>query len=260
MGISCSQCIEYEEIPYEKLKDFAENGDPILFVGSGLFSWEVQIATCSLQSHIALIVKLPNDFEDDLFEGKRSQDGLYMLQSLNGIIKGIPDVLTGKEKGGLQLNSLKACMSCCIADVTIRRLIIEKKYKKELDPTNKNSALYKYMKKYKGAPYEQHFSELCLSIMPFCHPSDNKDSLFCSELVAEVYRDIGILPKEINSSEYIPKSFSDMETDGFYEFWHSKHSNQSTLVDNKTHLSLPYRILKPIKEKKKNHHSTEMKK
>ena len=41
-----------------------------------------------------------------------------------------------------------------------------------------------------------------------CHDFCDDRSFFCSELIASVYKVIGILPKEISASQYWPGSFS----------------------------------------------------
>ena len=100
-------------------------GDILLFSGSGCNSCKIKFATNSPFSHIALVLKTSyfkkkKRGSDELVDVDPHQ--LYMFHSINGEIKGIKDLLTGKVRSGVQINSLTKCMSCCIADVYFRRL------------------------------------------------------------------------------------------------------------------------------------------
>lgn len=46
------------------------------------------------------------------------------------------------------------------------------------------------------------------SILPTANQKKKYDSFFCSQLVAAAYKHVGILPKELSTTQYWPVTFS----------------------------------------------------
>lgn len=79
------------------------------------------------------------------------------------------------------------------------------------------SRVHRTAEGYSDRPFEECFSDFvkawvtrnggscCCS---FCDKGEDETSLFCSELVAAVYRGVGLVPKERDSNSYLPKDFS----------------------------------------------------
>ena len=85
----------------------------------------------------------------------------------------------------------------------LRASILEKKKLKKLDALRKEL---------RGRPYEQNYAELFKSAYDFMSGANEEDlsSLFCSELVAEAYQQLGMLKNQKPSNEYVPADFSSL--------------------------------------------------
>jgi hypothetical protein len=71
-------------------------------------------------------------------------------------------------------------------------------------------ALNNFRHEVSGRPYEKDKIELLKAAYDGIFGDNKEDlsSLFCSELVAEVYQKMGLLTEKLPSNEYIPKDFS----------------------------------------------------
>ena len=84
----------------------------------------------------------------------------------------------------------------------------------------KRKTMYKqlldFRKEVQGRPYEKNKMELILSAMDFQeeylsflrNKKEDLSSLFCSELVAEAYKRMGLLSDKLLSNEYTPDDFA----------------------------------------------------
>ena len=76
--------------------------------------------------------------------------------------------------------------------------------------------LLKYRKEVQGTPYEKNDLEMARSALDFHeeylsflrNTHEDLSSLFCSELVAEAYKHMGILNTDKLSNEFTPDDFS----------------------------------------------------
>lgn len=216
---------DVDSIDYESWKEDLVNGSIILFIAGGFNSLLVQTTTMSPYSHIGMIIKT------DRFKNQEgsADDGLYLWHSVNGIIPGFLDMITKSEKTGPQLNNLRGLLGKCSAIFHVRKLIIPNELKKpnkvqisfdilrshvkyNMDISNDDSKLLKFMKIAVEKPFELHTTELIKSAFHFFNmkPQDNHDSFFCSELIADSYKSVGILPIYVNGSDYLPKDFGHM--------------------------------------------------
>jgi hypothetical protein len=269
MGFGLSKDKILCTVDLKQASAFLKTGDILLFAGSGCNSCEIQFATWSIYSHIAIVLKTDHfkkrrrksKDSDEWIEVDVDPNQLYMLHSINGEIKGVKDLLTGKSRSGVQINSLTKCMSCCIADVHFRQLLLPKKgpyireqaereppmsksvqrtrdqiRNEDFDLNNKNSKIYRFIKWVQRKPYELVFMDMvdaAVCCMP--HPENKKESFFCSELVADFYKFFGILPDNINTSEYIPKDFaimSDLKLNSEYEETYPYGSAQPSITES----------------------------
>ena len=74
--------------------------------------------------------------------------------------------------------------------------------------------LSRFRQKVRDRPYEEHVIQMVKAVWdgPLGHVEEDLSSLFCSELVAEAYQSMGLLPASESggkpSTEYTPKNFS----------------------------------------------------
>lgn len=122
------------------------------------------------------------------------------------------DIESGKVRKGVELLPLtNKVFSGWYDRVAVRRLTgIEDAKRQEM-----YEGLLKFRKEVQGRPYEKHKTELILSAFDFQeeylsflrNTKEDLSSLFCSELVAEAYKRMGLLTGKL-SNEYTPDDFS----------------------------------------------------
>ncbi len=175
-------------------------GDIMLFSASNFQSWLIRLATCSPYSHVAMVVRSP-----PLSDAARGAHGpLYVWHSPATRIRGVPDVLTGCEKRGPQLNDLSLLMRNAFCCVHLRRLRCQ---------TTKVStpALLCWMRTEVPKKYERDYVQLWRSAYDGPGGRNRRDlsSYFCSELVAQAYIEAGLLDGSVQpSNEYTPADFA----------------------------------------------------
>lgn len=175
---------------YESLRKKIKTGDVILFSGKSGFSAGIKWMTKSHWSHVGMAIRLP-DWDTVL---------LWESTTLNDI----QDVESGLEKKGVQLVPLSLRIANYRGDVAVRHLL-------DVEFTIAMIASLKELRtELKNRPYEQDKVELVKSVYegPWGTNQEDLSSLFCSELVAEAYQRLGLLPLEVPSNEYTPKDFS----------------------------------------------------
>jgi len=196
----------------------------------GKFSDVIKEATDSKWSHTALIVT-------GKYENKRFKSG-----EIDYVVE------FSKEVNGLRitrlheyLDSYKAYMEVVVVEnLDVSEDDKNKVYKFVNDIIEKNIPYEKYTKDFKYALSGPHL--------------DNKDdgkkigdttSYFCSEFVAEVYKLLGLIPKEISSNSYLPCHFGG---DGIKKFKNNIFKLLPKLLNNNNSiLNYPYN-LKVIKK------------
>lgn len=123
------------------------------------------------------------------------------------------DISSGKVRKGVELLPLsRKIFSGWYNRVAIRRLTgIDNEKRAQM-----YEDLLAFRKEVQGRPYEQHMIELLLSsinvqekYLTFLrNTEEDLSSLFCSELVAEAYKRMGLLGSERLSNTYTPDDFS----------------------------------------------------
>lgn len=123
------------------------------------------------------------------------------------------DIESGRVRKGVELLPLEQkIFSGWYNRVAIRRLTgIDDAKRQEM-----YKQLLKFRKEVQGRPYEKSKMEMILSAIDFQeeylsflrNKKEDLSSLFCSELVAEAYKRMGLLSDKLLSNEYTPDDFT----------------------------------------------------
>jgi hypothetical protein len=186
---------EKNSYSYADLRSGLKTGDILLFSGKGGISDGIKFFCGSKWSHVAMVYRILDGLEDSVFCWESTT------------LSNIPDAETGKLTKGVQRVELSERLERCFAagyEVSVRKL------NQKLD-MNMLKALDDFRRKISGRPYEKNRLELIKSAYDGWLGQNKEDlsSLFCSEMVAEAYQRMGLLPETISSNEYTPKDFSD---------------------------------------------------
>jgi hypothetical protein len=178
---------------YESIRGDLKTGDLVLFSGTKALSMGIKWFTGSKWSHIGMVLRLP--------------EWNIVLIWESTTLSNLTDIETGTETQGVQLVPLSERVKTYEGDITIRKL-----EGVERTPELMNS-LRDLREDFKGRPYEESKIELLKSAYDGIWGENEEDlsSLFCSELVAEAYKTIGLLPDRMPANEYTPKDFSEKE-------------------------------------------------
>ena len=175
---------------YEEIRAQLRTGDVVLFSGKSFFSKLIRFGTGSAWSHVGLVLKLPEYNFLTIYEstGKGS----------------LKDVVSGKPQRGVQLVPMNDRVYSYKGKIAVRQL-----EDIELDDWSIQS-LMEVRKALRGRPYEKSVRNLLRAAWDTLSPRNVEDlsSVFCSELVAECYQSLGLLPQDFPSSEYTPGDFS----------------------------------------------------
>ena len=147
-----------------------------------------------------------------------SPKDVYGIQSILSNNQHVVDVIGDTVTTGFQVNNLKDVILADYGKCYLRRMHNKTSLQNIYIPTpeNRDIKFGKYIKKYEGAPYERNPLELMNSpIME--NPFKDMSSIFCSELVADMYINLGFAASKDNLStnNYTPSSFG-IESRGYY--------------------------------------------
>ena len=173
---------------YDNIRDTLDTGDLLLYSGVGPVSMSIRLVTRSKWSHIGVVVR-PKDF-----------DMVCVLQSTT--LSKVKDTVSNREIEGVQINLLSDSLDSYKGAVAVRKLNVER-------TDDMRNTISDFRREVHGRPYEERKMELLKSAYDFFGGANEEDlsSLFCSELVAELYQRIGLLDEDKPSNEYIPKDF-----------------------------------------------------
>lgn len=174
---------------YSDIRESLKTGDIVLFSGSGLVSNLIKLATGSKWSHVGMVLKLDEyDFVT-----------LWESTTLNNR----KDLLSGSYRKGVQLVQLSSRVDSYDGEVAIKQL------DRPIPLANKK--LTELRAKLKGRDYERSENELLKSVYDGMLGDNTQDlsSVFCSELVAEAYKTLGLLHNH-PSNEFTPADFARM--------------------------------------------------
>ncbi len=181
---------------FYRYKDHFQTGDIILYGGRSFLSYLIKLFGWSPWSHVGIVVKLSKF------------DKLLFFQTTPS--KRLKDVILKKNIQGVQINFLEDFIKNEDGTVAWRRL-------KAARNEELRDGLQEYISDSIGKPYEKDLLEIARANYdgPLGgNEEETLDSLFCSELVAEAYQQMGLLPCDKNggrnSNEYTPKDFCSM--------------------------------------------------
>ena len=174
---------------YPELRGSLRTGDVLLFSGRGLIPWIIQRATHSPYSHIGMVIHV------------QGWDLLLCWESTT--LNNVADVDAGVRVGGVQLDPLSERLDRFDGTVVVRKL---------LEPVTSVEAreLMALRKTLIGKPYERRLWTLAqAALWPKSVKPEDLSSLFCSELVAEAFKRLGVIKGGPPSDAYVPADFGD---------------------------------------------------
>ncbi len=182
-----------DTISYHSIRDHLKTGDVVLFSGTGLASGVIKLFTGSPWTHVGLIVRRAGEAEPLLWESLPS-----------GFCK---DIDSRSIRTGVQLVRLGERLAHFAGPVAVRRLnrpICDRQQRR----------LTALQGEVADRRYEHNWLELALAAFDrLSQNRENLTTLFCSELVAETYQQIGLLDDvehgALPSNEYTPGHFAE---------------------------------------------------
>lgn len=172
--------MQFTSMPWSELAPSLRTGDVVLFHQNGIISRLIELVTEAHFSHVAMVVR-----EDSgtlkLWQSFEPEGGVVTDLMLPFLQK-----YTANNKG---------------VYIDVRRLKLDA-------PDDFWAPLPAFMQKMLGRPFPtavgmmMHYFEGRLGI------DSGEKSFFCSDLVADTYMQVGLLPKKPPPNYYAPKSFS----------------------------------------------------
>lgn len=187
-----------KKVKYSDIRDSLNTFDLILFSGRGFVSSVIKVCSRSKFSHVGVVIKK----EDIRFRDAEFRDGGVILFE-STILGNNRDIFFNEHKRGVQFVYFSDKIKNYKGNVYIRQIKI-----KEEDKEGMILKLNEFALEVENREYERSKLELLFSCIPFLKLHENLNTLFCSELVAELYQRIGLLPDYIQSNSYTPNSFS----------------------------------------------------
>lgn len=175
---------------FEALRAELDTGDLVLFGGSSAVCRRIKRMTGCKWSHLAMVARHP------------ATGQLLLWEATGGTT--LPDIVTGEIQPGVNLYDLEAWLRHYSEDTAVRRLLVPRS-----GPML--AALLALYEEVRGRPYEQNRLQMMRAGYDGLLGRNRKadlSSLFCSELIAEAYQRMGLLPGSPPSNEYTPRDFS----------------------------------------------------
>lgn len=161
-------------------------GDLVLFSGRGLVSGTIRLFTGSRWSHVGLVL--------------RADDGtLLMLEATN--TGEAADITLGRAICGVQLVQLAEKLANYDGVVVLRRLEMDDR------PDGFDELVRDMAELWRWRAYKDFTTTLLLDLLTANRLPQRVDRVFCSELVAEVYKRLGVMCRSVRSSRYVPGDF-----------------------------------------------------
>ena len=181
-------------LEYADVRSALKTGDLVVFSGASFFSRVIKWAIGGKWSHVGVVVRLA------AFPGRVA---LWEATTLADL----PDVESGRAAAGVQLVWLSERIAGYDGEFKLRAL--DKPVTPEME-----AALAARRSQLGGRPYEQMKLELVEAALDGWFGQLKRErlhSLFCSELVAEAYQAMRLLPESPPgqpSNEYTPRDFA----------------------------------------------------
>ena len=183
-----------ERPEYADVRDDLKTGDLVLFSGASFFSSVIKWAIGGKWSHGGVVVRSP-----------RLPGRVLLWESTT--LADLPDAETGRAQPGVQLVFLSERLARYAGEFKLRPL--DRPVTPDMD-----AALARRRSELSGRPYEREKLELIDAALDGWlgrSRGERLNSLFCSELVAEAYQAMGLLPEPPDgppSNEYTPRDFA----------------------------------------------------
>jgi hypothetical protein len=173
---------------YDELAPKLQTGDVILFRGNGLISWLIELLTNSVFSHIGTVFREP---------GSTGPNGLFIWQSF-------------EPEGGVVLDALEPFLVKYISDdlkstFVIRLLAVER-------TPAMIAALRAFMPKVMEHPFPSYVLWIGTWFLAKLGFPTSWSTFYCSELVAQSFMEMGLLPPKPYAPIYTPGRFSTKST------------------------------------------------
>lgn len=177
---------------YRDYRPLAQTGDILLLSAKGPLSAAIRHFTRSEWSHCALVIVEPR-------EG--IPDQVLCWESTTS--SSLRDLDTGRYVRGVQISPLSLRLATFKGRAAVRRL-------REPASQRELQLLTQIRHELQGRPYESDICELLLAAYdgPWGLNEPDLSSLFCSELLAEVFQRWGRLEKDLPANEYTPADFA----------------------------------------------------
>ncbi|MCK0153232.1 hypothetical protein MWU49_05945 [Alcanivorax sp. S6407] len=162
-------------------------GDIVLFSGRGVTSEVIRVFTRSPWSHIGMVVFLPGSREPLVLESTTLGESA--------------DVRLGKPVAGVSLVSLASKLADYEGSVVVRR-----RHGPDLSE-NQERLLHRLVRRLMHRPYKNYVLCNAIDVLTCFQRKPDQRGWFCSELVAELYRRLGWLPRDTRASTLVPGHF-----------------------------------------------------
>lgn len=166
-----------------------ETGDLVLFSGHTFAARLVRLFTGSYWSHVGVVVRLP---------GRGNQPFLWEATRASKLA----DIHCGKILDGVQLVSLADKLASYPGKVVVRRLVGTEK------PQSRYRRIKPLVRQWSALPYRNFLRKQMRALLYGHEAAGWQHGGFCSELVADVYKHLCLLPPDRPSINYVPHDFS----------------------------------------------------
>ena len=162
-------------------------GDILLFSGRGVTSEVIRVFTRSPWSHIGMVVFLPGSKQPLVLESTTLGESA--------------DVRLGKPVAGVSLVALATKVRDYPGSIVVRR-------RHGPDLTHRQEKLLqRLLRRLMHRPYKNYLLCNAIDVFTGFQRKPDQRGWFCSELVAELYRRLGWLPRDMRTSTLVPGHF-----------------------------------------------------
>jgi hypothetical protein len=229
--------VKYNRVSYNEYKYFIKPLDLVMFKGGDFLSDFIRFLEksrnkniskkeydleCDAFSHVGIVVN------DEILNDPRLKPGkLYIWEStMSGKLSDGVYNIDGKSYLGVQLRDLDKVVKAYdldqdtdIAFCSVKDSVLSQ-YKNEYEALLKQRFTTLFIK-YNGVRYDANLYSLSSSIFPCLRKTrdeiedicNSEEWLFCSELVAIVYKELYLIPKNVDPKNVVPMDFVGYDVD-----------------------------------------------
>lgn len=180
---------------FENICKQLHTGDLVFFHGGSWKSQVIRWFTFSEWSHVGIVLRLPGKLL--LLESVATEDHIH-------------DFITEKPRTGVRLINL---LDAAFSSHTKYMAVLKIEWPDHDIFTSAHEALVRFIQDEHGKPYESDWTTLLKLVFNFRPLAPNQldtREYYCSELVAEAYKHMDLLPSDFNSSDTSPATFFDI--------------------------------------------------